>query len=63
MKTILVTGVAGFIGSHVAEQLLTRGDRVVGIDNVNDYYPTRFKRENLEILSKHGAFSFVEADI
>ena len=36
---LLVTGVAGFIGAHVAQRLLARGDRVVGIDNLNDYYP------------------------
>jgi UDP-glucuronate 4-epimerase len=64
MNKILVTGAAGFIGSHVAEQLLKRGDEVVGIDNVNDYYPVQFKRENVQILSKFGErFSFVEADI
>lgn len=38
MKTILITGCAGFIGSHVAETLLKRGDKVIGIDEVNDYY-------------------------
>ncbi len=38
MATILVTGVAGFIGSHVAEKLLKRGDIVIGVDEVNDYY-------------------------
>jgi UDP-glucuronate 4-epimerase len=63
MKKILVTGAAGFIGSHVAEQLLERGDQVVGVDNVNDYYPVAFKRQNLEILKGHNRFSFVEGDL
>jgi len=63
MKTVLVTGAAGFIGSHVAERLLARGDAVIGIDNLNDYYPVEYKRENVAILSKQPRFSFVEADI
>lgn len=63
MNTILLTGAAGFIGSHVAERLLERGDRVVGVDNLNDYYPVAYKRENLEILSRHENFSFIEGDL
>jgi UDP-glucuronate 4-epimerase len=63
MKKILVTGAAGFIGSHVAEKLLARGDAVVGIDNVNDYYPVAFKRANVALLSKHERFTMVEGDI
>lgn len=63
MNTILVTGAAGFIGSHVAEQLLKRGDRVVGFDNVNNYYPIEYKRENVAALARNPAFSFVEADL
>ena len=63
MKTILVTGAAGFIGSHVAEKLLLRGDRVVAIDNMNDYYPVAFKDENVTLLEKHSNFSFVKGDI
>ena len=46
-KTILVTGVAGFIGSHIAQTLLVRGDTVVGLDNLNDYYDPARKRANL----------------
>ncbi len=63
MKRILVTGAAGFIGSHVAERLLNRGDFVVGLDNVNDYYPVENKRRNLAVLQKHPSFSFVEGDL
>lgn len=46
-KTILVTGAAGFIGSHAAVALLARGDVVVGLDNLNDYYDPQRKRSNL----------------
>ncbi len=47
---ILVTGCAGFIGYHVAEALLARGDSVVGVDNLNDYYDLRLKRARLDRL-------------
>jgi UDP-glucuronate 4-epimerase len=66
-KTFLLTGAAGFIGSHVAQQLLARGDTVVGLDNLNDYYDPQRKRANLAGLqSTSGAernFHFVEGDI
>ncbi len=51
-KTILVTGGAGFIGSHVAQALLSRGDKVVIVDNLHDYYDPNLKRANLRRLSK-----------
>lgn len=63
MNNILVTGAGGFIGSHVAEALLRRGDVVVGIDNMNDYYPVALKRENVDLLSKYPQFSMIEGDI
>jgi UDP-glucuronate 4-epimerase len=63
MKTVLVTGAAGFIGSHVAEALLDRGDAVIGIDDLNDYYPVKNKKRNLEILKKHASFTFHRVDI
>lgn len=49
--TVLVTGVAGFIGSSVARALLARGDHVVGIDNINDYYDPSLKRARLDRLT------------
>ena len=48
--SILVTGAAGFIGFHVAKTLLERGDQVVGIDNLNDYYDVRLKEARLAEL-------------
>lgn len=61
--TILVTGVAGFIGYHVAEVLLARGERVVGIDNLNDYYEVRLKQARLARLEDKADFRFSRADI
>src|SRR5688500_14720237 len=60
----LVTGVAGFIGSHVAERLLARGESVIGIDNVNDYYSVTIKRDRLaRLAADYGpAFTFIELD-
>jgi UDP-glucuronate 4-epimerase len=57
---VLVTGVAGFIGFHVARTLLARGERVVGIDDLNDYYQVSLKRDRLAALS--GDFAFHELD-
>jgi UDP-glucuronate 4-epimerase len=63
MKRVLVTGVAGFIGSHVAEQLLRRGDAVVGIDNFNDYYSVVNKERNVASLTGFSSFELVRGDI
>src|SRR5215475_1051209 len=60
---VLVTGAAGFIGMHVARRLLERGDTVVGIDNLNDYYDVRLKEDRLARLLPHDRFSFVKMDI
>jgi len=60
---ILVTGAAGFIGSHVCEALLARGDTVVGLDNFNTFYDPAIKRANLHKCKADGCFSLVEADI
>ena len=61
--SVLVTGAAGFIGYHVSKMLLSRGERVVGIDNVNDYYDVRLKEARLERLRPHNAFTFHRVDI
>ena len=60
---VLVTGAAGFIGAATSAALLARGDTVVGVDNVNDYYPTALKRARLERLTPHRNFTFHELDI
>jgi UDP-glucuronate 4-epimerase len=60
---ILVTGAAGFIGYHVSEALLSRGEEVVGVDNVNDYYDVNLKKARLERLQKHKGFRFHQVDI
>jgi len=59
----LITGVAGFIGSHLAERLLAEGHQVVGVDNFLDNYPVRFKKENLKNLLRHPQFQWVNEDI
>jgi nucleoside-diphosphate-sugar epimerase len=59
----VVTGVAGFIGSHLADELLTRGHRVLGIDCFTDYYDPRAKRENLSQLARASRFELVEMDL
>ncbi len=60
---ILVTGAAGFIGFHVAMRLLERGDQVIGLDNVNDYYDVRLKQARLAQLTPHERFRFVKLDL
>jgi len=61
--SILLTGAAGFIGFHVAKALLDRGERVVGIDNVNDYYDVRLKEARLDQLRIYPGFDFVKLDV
>jgi UDP-glucuronate 4-epimerase len=63
LNHILVTGGAGFIGSHVCEALLKQGKNVICIDDLNSYYDPKFKKENLDILKKHNKFKFVKGDI
>jgi len=61
--TVLVTGAAGFIGSHVSHALLDRGEEVLGLDNMNDYYDPKLKQGRLERLEARKGFKFVFADI
>jgi len=62
-QPILVTGAAGFIGFHVARQLLADGRRVIGLDNLDDYYDPALKQSRLDILRAEPRFEFVKADI
>jgi UDP-glucuronate 4-epimerase len=59
----LVTGAAGFIGMHVSQRLLARGDAVVGLDNLNDYYDVSLKEARLNQLKNNEKFSFVKIDL
>ena len=63
MSKILVTGAAGFIGMHTSRVLLERGDTVVGLDNLNDYYSVQLKKDRLELLSPNPNFIFTEAAV
>ncbi len=63
MKTILVTGAAGFIGMHVTNVLLATNHAVIGFDSLNEYYDSRLKLHRLEQLSKHASFRFVKGDV
>jgi UDP-glucuronate 4-epimerase len=63
MTKYLVTGAAGFIGFHVSRRLLDRGERVIGLDNVNDYYDVRLKHARLALLEGQPQFQFVKADL
>jgi UDP-glucuronate 4-epimerase len=60
---LLVTGSAGFIGYHLAARILEAGERVIGIDNVNDYYDVALKRTRLAQLERHAGFTFHQLDI
>ncbi|TVT47062.1 MAG: NAD-dependent epimerase [Denitromonas halophila] len=60
---VLVTGAAGFIGMHASERLLARGDEVVGLDNLNDYYDPQLKRDRLARIEPHPNFRFVKMDV
>ena len=61
--TVFVTGAAGFIGYHMCEALLVRGEAVIGLDNLNEYYDVALKEARLERLKGHDGFKFIHADI
>ena len=61
--TTLITGVAGFIGYHMAEALLARDEKVVGVDNLNDYYDVSLKRARLSRIGANPLFDFRKIDI
>ncbi|MBW4648772.1 MAG: NAD-dependent epimerase/dehydratase family protein [Kastovskya adunca ATA6-11-RM4] len=63
MAINIVTGAAGFIGSHLAETLLKQGHKVIGIDQFNDYYDPALKRKNVAIFEAHPNFELIEGDI
>ncbi len=60
---VLVTGTAGFIGSNVAHYLLNRGDEVIGLDNLNDYYDVNLKKARLARLTSHEGFTDIRLDL
>jgi UDP-glucuronate 4-epimerase len=60
---VLITGAAGFIGMHVAIRLLERGDEIVGVDNLNDYYDVKLKHDRLERIKPYDKFRFIKLDI
>ncbi len=63
MTKVIVTGVAGFIGSTLAETLLNQGQQVIGIDQFNDYYDPTLKRRNISSFENHPQFQLIEGDI
>ena len=63
MKNVLITGAAGFIGSRTTKLLLEENINVIGIDNLNDYYDIRIKKNRLKELLDNNAFKFYETDI
>ena len=63
MTNTIVTGVGGFIGSHLAETLLNQGDKVIGIDEFNDYYNPTLKRQNISQFQEHPGFQLIENNI
>ena len=62
-EKILVTGCAGFIGMHLSKALLDQNYHVVGVDNLNDYYNVKLKKDRLDILKSYNDFKFIKLDI
>ncbi|MFN2353275.1 MAG: NAD-dependent epimerase [Desulfopila sp.] len=63
MKKILITGAAGFIGAHLAQKLIQQGAEVVGLDNINDYYDPKLKKDRMAALAEGDRFSHVDLDL
>ena len=61
--TVLITGAAGFVGSHLAERCLSLGSRVIGIDSFSNYYPEPVKRANIAVAAEHPDFTLIEGDL
>ena len=59
----LITGVAGFIGMHFAKKMLDEGNKVIGVDNLNNYYDTKLKKNRILILKKYKNFKFIKSDL
>jgi UDP-glucuronate 4-epimerase len=62
-KVILITGAAGFIGFHLSQKLLRQNFKVIGFDNINDYYEVSLKESRLALLKKHTGFTFIKGDL
>lgn len=62
-KVYLITGGAGFIGFHLSKSLLEKGARVIGFDNMNDYYDVRLKEDRLAVLEQYGQYTFIKGDL
>lgn len=62
-KTYLITGGAGFIGFHLSRSLLEKGARVIGFDNMNDYYEVKLKEDRLSILNQYDNYTFIKGDL
>ena len=59
----LITGVAGFIGMHFAKKMLDEGNKVIGVDNLNNYYDSKLKKNRILILKKYKNFKFIKSDL
>jgi UDP-glucuronate 4-epimerase len=62
-KVILITGAAGFVGFHLSKRLLEKGVRIIGFDNLNDYYDVNLKKDRLNILKQYKEFLFIKGDL
>ena len=63
MNKILITGCAGFIGFHLTHKLLKDNNSIIGLDNMNNYYSSKLKKDRLSILKKYKNFFFIKNDL